>query len=511
MDIEGSDSLRLAAVDVGSNSIHMAIAQIDADGGVTTIWRMKEMVGLGRISFPSKRLTAEAMRRAFEVLARFQRIARQRNCEKLIAIATSAVREANNGGQFVKRVRGELGLFLKVVSGREEARLIYLAVRHALPLDHRPHLIVDIGGGSVEMIVGDQTQTLMLESRKLGAARLTAQYIKSDPISDDDQKKLRRLFERELGPVVTAIQKHQPVRLIGTSGTLESIAAMCGGVESTTIERGQFGKLFKQLLASDSAARDKIAGLDAARKDQILAGMFVVDELFARLNFDRIDLCHAALREGILLDYLSRHLPDLAIRREVPDPRRRSVLDLARRCEWHQRHGQQVAKLAMRLFDALQPVHDLSSRDRELIEYAALLHDIGRHIAQSGHHKHSAYLIEHGDLKDFDEDEVRLIALMARYHRKRLPDKTHAPFRELSAQQRHLVTVGTAIIRLADGMDATHGAVISDVNCHLNNGHIRIDLQTTGDAQFELWSTRRRIEAAAPLLKKSIEVHLQEQ
>ena len=164
------ESMRLAAIDVGSNSVHMVVAQADADGGVTTLWRMKEMVGLGRMSFPSRRLSREAMDRAIAVLARFKQAAMQRQSEKIIAVATSAIREAVNGGDFIERVKRELGLWVRIVSARDEARLIYLAVRHAVPMKSRPHLIIDVGGGSVEFIVGDERRAVMLESRKLGAA-----------------------------------------------------------------------------------------------------------------------------------------------------------------------------------------------------------------------------------------------------------------------------------------------------------------------------------------------------
>src|SRR5580658_2153855 len=209
---ESPNSLRLAAIDVGSNSIHMIVAQADADGGITTLWRLKEPVGLGRMSFPSRRLSREAMRRALDVLGRFQQQALQRQSEKIVAVATSAIREAVNGGDFIERARRSLGINIKVVSAREEARLIYLAVRHAMPLRNTPHLIIDIGGGSVEFIVGDQKRAELLESRKLGAARMTAQFVKSDPIGERELLQLRKHYERELSGVFDQIKSLKPVK-----------------------------------------------------------------------------------------------------------------------------------------------------------------------------------------------------------------------------------------------------------------------------------------------------------
>src|SRR5947208_7689801 len=194
-------SLRLAAIDVGSNSIHMIVAQADADGGMTTLWRLKEPVGLGLMSFPSHRLSRHAMDAAISVLDRFTRAARQRGAEKIVAVATSAVREASNGGDLIERAWRELGLHLRVISARDEARLIYQAVRHAMPLKDRLHLILDIGGGSVEFIVGDEHRAQLMESRKLGAARMTAKFVRTDPVSKDDLKSLPRHVESEMGPL----------------------------------------------------------------------------------------------------------------------------------------------------------------------------------------------------------------------------------------------------------------------------------------------------------------------
>src|SRR3954468_7822151 len=221
-------SLRMAAIDVGSNSIHMIIAQGDADGAVTTLWRMKEHVGLGRMSFPSHRLSKDAMDAAITTLARFKQIAHQRQAEKIIGVATSAVREAINGGDLIERAHREVRLTIRAVSARDEARLIYLAVRHAMTLKDQPHLIIDIGGGSVEFIVGDEKRAALLESRKLVAARMTAKYVNTDPISKSDQEALRRNYNRELAPLVASIAALNPINAIGTSGTLENIAAMCG-------------------------------------------------------------------------------------------------------------------------------------------------------------------------------------------------------------------------------------------------------------------------------------------
>jgi exopolyphosphatase/guanosine-5'-triphosphate,3'-diphosphate pyrophosphatase len=495
------DSLRLAAIDVGSNSVHMVVAQADPDGAITTLWRMKEMVGLGRISFPSRRLSREAMDRAISALARFQQAAQQRQCEKIIAVATSAIREAENGGDFIVRVKRELGLYVKVISARDEARLIYLAVRHACNLKDKPHLIVDIGGGSVEFIVGDTRRSVLLESRKLGAARMTAKFVKSDPINKEDRQKLLKHYDEVLTPLCKNILAHKPISALGTSGTLESIAALCGSTPSSNghespavIERTKFDAVLAELIDSSTKQRAGMRGLDDQRRDQILAGALLVNELFERLHLRRINICSSALREGILLDYLARHIPEMTIRREVPDPRRRSVLDLARRCDWHKTHSEHVAKLCVELFDDLRSLHGLGGIERELIEYGAMLHDIGWHIGRNAHHKHSMYLIANGDLKNFSDEEIKIIANIARYHRKALPKKKHESYASLSAWGRRVVNVGAALLRLADGLDRSHASAISKLQCRVRDEKVKCILSATTDAELEIWGARRKME-----------------
>lgn len=513
--------IRLAAIDVGSNSIHMVIAQVDADGGVTTLWRLKEMVGLGRISFPSRRLSMEAMDRAVAALRRFQQETQRRQCEKVIAVATSAVREAENGGDFVERVRRELRLPLRVISAREEARLIYLGVRHEMdwsgPRDGTA-LIVDVGGGSVEFIVADGGKPALLESRKLGAARMTARYVKSDRIQEDELKALLKHYDTELAPLCERIVALRPRLAIGTSGTMETLAAMCKGVGGGNrngdmpqrpgvvgwIEAKALSRVVSRLLESRSKDRARMEGLDDKRQDQIIAGALLVHELFRRLNLDDMALCRAAMREGILVDYISRHLPDLRVHREVPDPRRRSILDLARRCDWRQEHSEHVAALAMQLFDSLRSLHGLSRRDRELIEYACLLHDIGWHVAAKGHHKHSMYLILHGGLKGFSGEEINIIANIARYHRKSEPADVHEPFAELSAQSKSVVRTGAALLRIADGLDRTHSSVVKHVRARVDKNKVRLVLEGRSDMELELWAARRKMRLFTDVFDRSL-------
>jgi exopolyphosphatase/guanosine-5'-triphosphate,3'-diphosphate pyrophosphatase len=503
--------LRLAAIDVGSNSIHVVVAQIDAGGGLSVLWRAKEMVGLGRASFPSHRLSRVAIERAMLTLRRYVADAHRWQCEDLVAIATSAVREATNGGEFIERVRAELGLHLRVVSARDEARLIYLGVRHGMELRDGPHLIVDAGGGSVEFIVAEAAQPLLLESRKLGAARMTAKFIRSDPPDPREVQALLAHYDRELSPLTEQILRLKPVRVVGTSGTIENLIDMAAAADRKSAAPGEkvltragLKAVLRRLVESRSEDRAELKGLDDKRKDQIVAGALLVDELFRRLGLEQMGLCRSALREGILVDYLTRHRPELEVRRDVPDPRRRAVVDLGRRCHWHREHAEQVARLCLRLFDQCRPLHGLGRDVRDLVEYGALLHDIGRSIRQDKHHKHSRYLILNGALEPFCRDEVRTIACIARYHRRSYPSARHRHFRSLPKGLRRAVSVGAALLRIADGLDRTNCSVITDVSCRLRPERVHILAHSRGDSELEVWSAQARSKLFEHLFSRSV-------
>jgi exopolyphosphatase/guanosine-5'-triphosphate,3'-diphosphate pyrophosphatase len=364
---------------------------------------------------------------------------------------------------------------------------------------------------------------MILESRKLGAARMTARFVKHDPPDADDIERLRKFYRSELMPIMRgSIRPAGPQRLVGTSGTLENIAAMCALVKTgkrgrsddddgKSIPSAKLDTLVKLLLKTTSEQRASFPGLDAQRKDQIVAGVVLVQEIFAATraagldHLDRVCMCDAALREGILVDYVERKLPKMQIRREVPDPRRRSVLDLCRRSQWHREHSEQVTGLTLRLFDDLQGVHGLGQLDRELIEYAAMMHDIGWHIGRKGHHKHSAYLIRHGKLKAFTDEEVEIMANIARYHRKATPGKKHDDYAALPARARRTVDVGAALLRVADGLDRSHAKVVRDISCKVKPDLVKIRLHTRADAQLEIWGATRKSELFEKVMKRPVE------
>jgi exopolyphosphatase/guanosine-5'-triphosphate,3'-diphosphate pyrophosphatase len=259
-----------------------------------------------------------------------------------------------------------------------------------------------------------------------------------------------------------------------------------------------------KLIESRAKDREKLEGLDEQRRDQIIAGALLANEVIRRLGLKQITLCRSALREGILVEYLARRQPDLAVRQQIPDPRRRSVLGLARRCNWEQPHSEHVTKLCLQLFDQLRPLHKMGEKERELIEFGALLHDIGWHIAGKKHHHHSLYLILHGNLKGFDKQEVEIIANIARYHRKAHPDMEHEAYQGLPARGKQIVNIGAALLRIADGLDRSHNAVVSSVRCTIGRDEVKVRLESRGDPALEIWAARRKRELFEEVFKRSI-------
>jgi exopolyphosphatase/guanosine-5'-triphosphate,3'-diphosphate pyrophosphatase len=494
---------KFGAIDVGTNSIHLVMAEISSEGDFRILGRDKEMVQLGKGGFARHMLTARAMREGLAALKRFTKMARLKGISRLRAVATSAVREAINGGDFVQAVRDELGLALHIISPEEEARLIYLAVRHAVNLGADDNLIMDVGGGSLEMVVGNAERPEVLASVKLGASRLAELFLKSDPPSEGELKALRKHVDEHLEPLITRLGARNFARCIGTSGTIENVATVCayrrGATEiepfmQLSMTRGELKTLLVELSGLTREQRLKLPGTDARRIDSILTGTVVLLAVMQAFGLSQIDHCHMALREGIILDDIARHQAHLQARAMWPDPRIRSVIQLGERCRYHRPHAEQVARLAVSLFDQLRDRHELADAYRELLGHACLLHDIGYLISQESHHKHSYYLVRNGGLQGFSEQEIEVMANVARYHRKGRPKKSHYSWRNLAREHRRPVRKLIALARLAEALDRTHDSVVDAVSCHADGGGVELRVHTRKDAELELWTARRQAE-----------------
>lgn len=495
--------MKFGAIDVGTNSIHLVMAEVSPEGDFRILGRDKEMVQLGKGGFRDHVLTSRAITDGLAALQRFTKMARLKGVTRLKAFATSAVREAHNGGDFVNLARKEVDLELRIVSPEEEARLIYLAVRHAVPLGEGDNLIVDIGGGSVEIIVGNVHRPELLGSVKLGASRLAELFIQSDPPKESEIKALRRHIEKQLRPWVERIGPRRFVRLIGTSGTIRSIGGLLSpptgrdGLDTAGhlhYTQDQLRELITRLSSARHEQRLKMPGMESRRVDMILPGVMLISAIMEAFKVDTLDHCDMGMREGIILDHIARNRAHLLTRAAWPDPRLRSVMQLAERCGSSREHAEKVAGLALSLFDQLQPLHRLPMRYRELLRFGAMLHDLGYHISHLDHHKHSYYLIRNGELKGFDDQEIEIIANIARYHRKERPKKSHYSFSNLEKAHRRAVRRLSVLLRIANALDRTHYSVVDAVVCRVRGGLVELFIHATGDAELELWTARRRAQ-----------------
>jgi exopolyphosphatase/guanosine-5'-triphosphate,3'-diphosphate pyrophosphatase len=495
--------MKIAAVDLGSNSFHMVVVEATTAGGFRVIGREKEMVRLGAGSLARHQLSSAAMKRGLEALAKYKRLAETHGVDKLIAVATSAVREATNGEDFLDQVGRTIGLWPKAVSGEEEARLIYQAALHSIHLEGRRALVVDIGGGSVELALGAGKRIDLLASEKIGVLRMAEAFATSDPLSEKDEERLVAHVEQAVRPHAARVRESGFDVAIGTSGTVLALATLALAQETGTVPEtlhhvsvraDQIREVRRRLVGTTERDRLKMAGMDGSRADIIVAGAVVLDTLLQRLGVKELVLCEWALREGILLDYMQGHPRSVARAEAYPDVRRRSVVALAERCSYDQAHARHVARLAQDLFEGTRRLHGLDDEARALLEYAALLHDVGHHISYPGHHKHTYYLIKNGGLRGFHPLEIEVLANVARYHRRGHPRRGHEGFGALPREARRVVRTLASLLRVADALDRSHRQVVRDLTVAARGRSLQVRGHAEGDSELELWGVARRAE-----------------
>ncbi|MYG61128.1 MAG: Ppx/GppA family phosphatase [Acidimicrobiales bacterium] len=505
----------IAAVDVGTNSFHLVVASVDADGHFEVLTREREPVRLGSGGEDMKRLTADAMDRGIAALDRMRRIADHAGAAAVTAVATSAVREADNRGEFVARARVEAGVAIQVVSGIEEARLIHLGVMAAVPLLDKRHLVIDIGGGSTEFIVGDGAEPLLMRSLKLGSIRLTDRFF--------PEGRSRKRAVRECCIHIESFLGHLPAEIgelgfetaVGSSGTIMALARMCairrGDRDSRTGRLSFTAKELRSLTADlanamTPARRLDIDGLEERRADIIVGGALLLSETFKLLGIKRMEVSDYALREGILLEQMRRAAaPGLDPFHRLEDLRRSGVMYVANSYHEDLGHAEHITDLALELFDGLSTLHGLGEEDRELFEAASLLHNVGIFISHSAHHRHSYYIIRNSEhLTGFTEREIEIIAQVARYHRKSAPKSKHADFASLGSADKNKVRWMAAMLRVAIGLDRSNRQVVTRIRVahepgesdRLLSNELRLVARVSPgvDTSVELFTARARSE-----------------
>lgn len=507
---------RIAAIDLGTNSFHAVLVDIYSDGSFRTIDKLKEMVILAEKGMDNH-LSEAAIERGIDALRRIKFLCDSQNVEHILACATSAIREAKNGGDFIQRTIDELGIKARAISGKMEAEMIGYAIRNSIALDKDMVLMVDIGGGSVEFIVGNVDGFHYFKSLKLGVARMAAQFVNSDPISQKEKETLQNHFREELSEVASVLEKYPVKTIIGSSGTMENIAAMIAdrNSKSASITLNEFVyssedfiSFYNYFIKLNKKQRLKEKHLEEKRVDIINPGMVLVNLMLDEFNIENIKISEAALRDGMILDYIHKEKKktNSQLTIHTNDPRERSIYELLHKCNWLEQHSTHVAKMALQLFDTFKKELGLLESDRELLRYAALLHDIGYYISHSKHHKHALYIIRNSDLRGFKEDEVNVMAHVARYHRRSTPKKRHKKFKSLRKGLRKRIKKLSALLRVADGLDRSHFQNVQNLEIKKTKNKISFLITTEGDPELEIWGATRKSRLFEKVTGKTLKI-----
>ena len=483
---------KLAAIDIGTNSIRCIIVEVDQKGRFMVMDDEKATVRLGENLNKSGAISPAAFARAIEAVGRMRKLIDGLNISVVEAVATSAVRNASNGRELVDALSNQLGSEIRIISGKEEAELAAISALHNFDMNGKRYAMMDIGGGSVEIVIALGNHIEEFYSFDLGAVLMTEKFFGTDPISEKDyqkfQRHIRSVLNKTFGRDKISVQS-----FIGSGGTITSLGGMAmnmrrqafSSVHGYDVLRSEIVHLLAMLRHKDVKARRAVQGLNPDRADIIVAGLGVVDELMDFFGANMLKVNERGIREGLIIRCIKRLglMPDTGIQRTW----RESVVEFAQSCHYDEAHSKHVAKLASALFDGLAGESGMKKNERRLLEASALLHDIGYFISYNSHHKHSYHLIHHADLFGFTPREREIIAQVARYHRKSLPKKKHTELQLLNEKDQ--LTVGRlgGILRLADGLDRRRSGLVEVVDLKKSGDIYKIKLLGTEDISVEIF------------------------
>jgi exopolyphosphatase/guanosine-5'-triphosphate,3'-diphosphate pyrophosphatase len=488
---------RYAAIDIGSNSVRMLAAEAAPGKPTKILAAERQVTRLGGGVFLNGRIPPDTIEMVCENLARMAQIYRKLDVIGVRAVATSAVRDASNQQEFLERASEALDTAVETISGQEEARLIHLGVEARWPQPEKRVLIIDLGGGSAELILGERGVLSEAFSKPLGAVRLTEVFLKSDPPAPLELHRLNEYIEEKLVTPLRRLGRGPFDRLIATSATAAAVVCAVNRVRRSRRDEAdrlratasQIRRFYREIRDLDLAGRRKIVGIGPRRAELIVAGTAVFLRALELFNQPSLHYSAAGVRDGIIADLAAR-----LVGRELTmlnRDQRRAVEQMARHYGVQILHARKVADLAHRLFESLQPLHHLPPELGKLLEAAAYLHDIGHYVSDTAHHKHSYYLVAHSDLPGFTDSERQIIALLCRYHRRSMPVPRHSPFQALDPESRRAILLLTPLLRIADSLDRSHEQRVSDLQVHLRNGSVALALESSQDTDLEMWAAER--------------------
>jgi exopolyphosphatase/guanosine-5'-triphosphate,3'-diphosphate pyrophosphatase len=498
---------RIAAIDIGSNSVRLVVAQVLPSGGYRVLDEERENTRLAAALHETGRIAPEAQEATLLALRHFLSIAEGYGTKQIRAIATSAVRDASNGAEFCARVEKALGLRVEVITAREEARLAYLSVARAFDVAGRQIAVTDIGGGSTEIVLASSGMIDEVYATRLGAVRLTEEFALSDKVSERQLAEAQRYIDQQLKKHARKVP-FVPSMLYGTGGTFMAMAAMImsrDGQEGQPmwgyrVQLAEVHHLLMDLAQMTLERRRKVTGLNPQRADIIVAGLLVIERAMRHLRVNVVQVHTRGVRDGLLLTMIKQPHGRAASK----DDRRSAVEQFAKACGTDLRHARQVARIASRLFDQLAEPLAIDAADRELIEHTAILANVGYLINFKQHHKHSYHLILNSELAGFERRELTLLANIARYHRGSPPKQKHDGYRELNPADQQRVAGLAAILRLALALDRTHQQQVSEIDCRVVNGRVEIAVTAKGDAAVDIWAASRKVDLFEKVFGKQV-------
>lgn len=516
--MEPNEHKVVAFIDLGTNSARLLIIRLNPNCSYSVLTQQKEVVRLGEGEFADNILTPDAITRTVIVLSRFAEIALSFKASEIVAVATSATRDARNRDTLITRIREEAGFELNVISGPEEARLIWLGVSSGVKIGKIKSLFIDIGGGSTEIVVGDQYEPFLLRSLKLGAIRTTNTYIPQDltgPVSPSFVQTIQKHIRSRATHTIRHVVGKKVQQAFGSSGTITTLEAIAAGLNSVTphqpgvITRNELSAIISLLCSLPLKERRNVQGLNPDRADIIIAGALILESLLGQANINEIQISSRSLRDGLLVDYLSK-IPGFPYAEQKPI-RESSIWHLGRTCHINEPHADHVRKLALSLFDSARDsgLQNLSNLSRELLSYAAILHDTGQFISFPGHHQHSFYVITHAPLLGFNEHEILIIALVTRYHRKKMPRRKDSSYGPLSNEDKMMVQILSIFLRMAENLDRSHdGRVTCAKLLTSERRKITLAIECTADCSLEQWAILGDIRSFERIMKRGLKIEV---
>lgn len=511
----GPNGRVVSFIDIGTNSVRLLVVRLNPNHSYTILSRQKQQVRLGESEYEEDEIQPEAIGRLVVVCKKFTDLARTFSTEEFVAVATSAMREAANQNAILHLLRQEAQIDVRVISGLEEARLIYLGVASGVRIEDRQAFFIDIGGGSAEIAIGGDRTYQYLESFRLGAIRLSNLYLpreNSGPVSSEQYKRIQHHIRDTIIHSVRKIRSLKPVLAIGSSGTIMNLAEIAqkaihqNGSNGDPVLSGKDLQKVTDLLCSlPLDQRRKVPGMNPERADIIIAGAAILDTFLKELGIDSVLTTGRSLQDGLLMDYLSR-MDAFPLLGEL-SPRQRSVLQLGRSCGIHEVHARTVTSLVLELFDSAkeQDLHSFSDNERELLEYATFLHDIGSFISYTNHHAHSYYIIKNSELLGFDQREITFMANIARFHRKKAPKKKDPEVMEIESRELDALRILTSFIRLSESLDRSHTALIQHVRfTRADKNSVFLEVVAHGDCQLEIWGVEAEKKAFEKIFGKQL-------